>query len=398
MAYREATPARLLNAAILGQERVFRAARSGILWLIGWEIIGEIELASSQTQIHRNIATLSVSFPEVEMNSVKLRVILVVAIAAMLVAGYWLLSRNPGPKNSLLLYGNVDIREVDLAFRQPGRLAKAFFDEGATVKTGDVMAELDARPYRDALAVSEAEVLRARAELEKLRHGNRPQEIAQADESVRQAKAVFKNTDNNFKRQSALVKSGSVSQRVSDAARAARDQAEAALASAKQALALKKEGSRREDVAAGEARLAVAEAMVAQSMTALADTRLAAPTNATVLSRVREPGSMVNASSAVYILSLRDPVYIRAYVSEPDLGRVIPGVKVTVRTDSTDKVYQGEIGFTSPRAEFTPKSVETTDLRTDLVYRIRIVVSNSDSALRQGMPVTIRVATEAHDR
>jgi len=332
------------------------------------------------------------------MSSSKLRGILIVVIAVMLVAGYWLLNRNPGPKNSLLLYGNVDIRELDLAFRQPGRLAKVYFDEGATVNIGDVMAELDAQPYRDALAVSEAEVLRACAELEKLRHGNRPQEIAQAGEAVRQAKAMFKNTDSNFKRQSALVKSGSVSQRVGDAARATRDQAEAALASAKQALALKKEGSRREDVAAGEARLAVAEAMAAQSMTALADTRLVAPTNATVMSRVREPGSMVNANSAVYILSLRDPVYIRAYVSEPDLGRVIPGVKATIRTDSSDKVYQGVIGFISPRAEFTPKSVETTDLRTDLVYRIRIVVSNADGTLRQGMPVTIQVATEARDR
>ena len=332
------------------------------------------------------------------MNSIKLRGILIAVVVAMLVAGYWLLSRNHGPKTPLLLYGNVDIREVDLAFRQPGRLAKAFFDEGAAVKIGDVMAELDIRPYHDAVAISEAEVLSARAELEKLRHGNRPQEIAQAGESVRQAKAVFKNTDSDFKRQSALVVSGSVSQRVGEAAHAARDQAEAALASAKQALALKKEGSRREDIAAAEARLAAAEAMVAQSMTALADTRLVAPANATVLSRVREPGSMVNTSTAVYILSLRDPVYVRAYVSEPNLGRVIPGVKVTVRTDSTDKVYQGEIGFISPRAEFTPKSVETTDLRTDLVYRIRIVVSNADGALRQGMPVTIQVPTEARSQ
>jgi HlyD family secretion protein len=332
------------------------------------------------------------------MNSIKLRGILIAVVVAMLVAGYWLWSRNQGQKTPLLLYGNVDIREVDLAFRQPGRLAKAFFDEGATVKTGDVMAELDVRPYHDAVAVFAAEVLSARAELEKLRHGNRPQEIAQAGESVRQAQAVFKNTDSDFKRQSALVVSGSVSQRVGEAAHAARDQAEAALASAKQALALKKEGSRREDIAAAEARLATAEAMAAQSTTALADTRLVAPANATVLSRVREPGSMVNTSTAVYILSLRDPVYVRAYVSEPNLGRVIPGVKVTVRTDSTDKVYQGEIGFISPRAEFTPKSVETTDLRTDLVYRIRIVVSNADGTLRQGMPVTIQVPTEARSQ
>jgi len=329
------------------------------------------------------------------MASVKLRVIIVAAVAAVAAAGYWWLNREHDRNGTLQIYGNVDIREVELAFRQPGRLAKTAFEEGAKVKAGDVMAELDAQPYREALAVAEAEVQRARAELDKLRRGNRPQEIAQADESVRQAEAVFQNAQSDFKRQSALAESGSASPRVAEAARSARDQAEAILASARQALALRKEGFRREDIAAATARLAAAEATAAQARTALADTRLLAPANATVLSRVREPGSMVNASAAVYTLSLRDPIYIRAYVSEPDLGRIAPGTKVTVHTDSSDKVYRGEIGFISPRAEFTPKSVETTDLRTDLVYRLRIVVANADEGLRQGMPVTIQVAEQA---
>lgn len=100
---------------------------------------------------------------------------------------------------------------------------------------------------------------------------------------------------------------------------------------------------------------------------------------------------MVVSQSPTYSLSLDAPVYVRAYVSEPDLGRIAPGMQVRVRSDSSDKVYQGQIGFISPRAEFTPKTVETTDLRTDLVYRLRIVVTNADAALRQGMPVTIDV-------
>jgi HlyD family secretion protein len=110
-----------------------------------------------------------------------------------------------------------------------------------------------------------------------------------------------------------------------------------------------------------------------------------------VLTRVREPGSMVSAAAPVYTLSLRDPVYVRAYVGERQLGQVVPGTAVTVRSDSSDKTYQGQVGFVSPRAEFTPKSVETTELRTDLVYRLRIVVADPDDALRQGMPVTIQV-------
>ena len=93
----------------------------------------------------------------------------------------------------------------------------------------------------------------------------------------------------------------------------------------------------------------------------------------------------------MYTLSLRDPVYIRAYLSEPQLGRVVPGASVRIRTDSSSRVYRGHVGFISPRAEFTPKSVETTDLRTDLVYRLRIVVEDDDEGLRQGMPVTVEV-------
>jgi len=332
------------------------------------------------------------------MPSVNLRIIIVTAIAALAAGGYWWSHRDHSLDGALQLYGNVDIREVELAFRQPGRLLRTAFEEGATVKPGELMAELDAQPYREALAVAEAAVQGARADLDKLRRGNRPQEIAQADEAVRQAEAVYANAQSDFQRQSALAASGSASPRVADAARSARDQAEAALASARQTLALRKEGFRREDIAAAAARLAAAEAAAAQAKTALADTRLFAPAKATVLARLREPGSMVNASAPVYSLSLRDPVYVRAYVSEPNLGRVVPGTRVTLRTDSSAKVYEGEIGFVSPRAEFTPKSVETTELRTDLVYRLRIVVANADEGLRQGMPVTIQVGEPANGK
>ncbi|MGE4305820.1 MAG: HlyD family efflux transporter periplasmic adaptor subunit, partial [Novosphingobium sp.] len=141
-----------------------------------------------------------------------------------------------------------------------------------------------------------------------------------------------------------------------------------------------------------------AQAARAQAATALADTTLLAPSTGTIIARVREPGSMVVSQSPVYSLSLDRPVYVRAYVGESDLGRIAPGMRVRVRSDSSDKTYQGQIGFISPRAEFTPKTVETTDLRTDLVYRLRIVVTNADAALRQGMPVTIEVdAGQASD-
>ncbi|HSH26657.1 MAG TPA: secretion protein HlyD [Wenzhouxiangella sp.] len=326
----------------------------------------------------------------------KVRWILIIAAVIVLVGLllWWLLPERDDD-GVLRLYGNVDIRELELAFRQPGRLASMAFDEGDAVNAGQVMAQLDAEPYRERLEAAQAERAAAQAELDKLRRGNRPQEIEQAQEAVNRAQAGYSEANRNFERQAALLESGASSQRTVDAARAARDQAAASLASARSALALAEEGFRREDIAAGQARLAAAEAALAQARTALADTELVAPAAATVIARVREPGSMVASATPVYSLSLRDPVYVRAYISEPDLGRIEPGASVRVYTDSSDQAYHGQVGFISPRAEFTPKTVETADLRTDLVYRLRVVVADADQGLRQGMPVTVDIDTRA---
>lgn len=326
------------------------------------------------------------------------RALVVVAVIVMAAgAGLLWMQRAGNDADPLRLYGNVDIREVQLAFRQPGRVSAMMFDEGDVVTQGMRMATLDAGPYRDALASAEASVQVAQAELAKLRRGLRPQEVTQAREALRQAQAVAVNAERDYQRQSGLLESGAASQRTVDAARAARDQTAAGVEAARAALSLAAEGFRAEDIAAAEAHLATAQAVRDQAATALADTELLAPSDGTVLARVREVGSMVASQSTVYSLSLGRPVYVRAYVGEPDLGRIAPGMAVRVTSDSSNKVYRGQIGFISPRAEFTPKTVETTDLRTDLVYRVRIVIdaTDSDQGLRQGMPVTIEVDTSA---
>ena len=322
------------------------------------------------------------------------RVIVTAAIvaAAVLVAVIW--ARRAGTDDgALVLYGNVDIREVQLAFRQPGRVAEMIFEEGDAVAADDRVALLDARPYEDALAGAEAAVRVARAEVDKLHGGLRPQEVAQAREALNRARAVATDAGRNHERQAGLLPSGASSRSTVDAARAARDQAVAAVRAAEAALSQAVEGFRSEDIAAGEARLAAAEAARDQALTALADTRLLAPAAGTIIARIREPGSMVASQTAVYSLSLDRPVYVRAYVGEPDLGRVAPGTPVRVRSDSSDRVYRGQVGFVSPRAEFTPKTVETPDLRTDLVYRLRVVIDDDqvDGGLRQGMPVTVEL-------
>ena len=328
------------------------------------------------------------------MNPKRKRTIVIVAViaAAVLAAVIW--TRRAGNDDgALVLYGNVDIREVQLAFRQPGRVLEMLFEEGDAVSAGARVATLDPEPYREALAVAEASVRVVAAEVARLHGGLRPQEITRAREELNRARAAATDAERNFQRQAGLLASQAISQATFDATRAVRDQTAASARAADAALSQAVEGFRNEDIAAGEARLAAAEATRDQAATALADTELLAPSNGTSLARVREPGSMVASQSAVYSLSLDTPVYVRAYVGGPDLGRVAPGTRVRVHGDSSDKVYAGQVGFVSPRAEFTPKTVETPDLRTDLVYRLRLVIDADqvDGGLRQGMPVTIEV-------
>ncbi|MES1956396.1 secretion protein HlyD [Salinisphaera hydrothermalis] len=315
-------------------------------------------------------------------------VLLATAVVAGL-ASWW--DRDRGP-TGLRLYGNVDIRQVELAFRQPGRLTSVAVEEGDRVHAGQWVAAIDAAPYRQALAQAAAQVRADAAVLAKLEAGNRPQEIAEAKAAVERAQATYRNAERDYRRERLMRASNAAAQRSLDAARAARDQAAAELASAEQALSLQRAGARSEDIATARATLAAARAQRDQARIALGDTRLYAPAAATVLSRVREPGSMVGPSEPVLTLNLRNPVYVRAYVDEPDLGRIVPGATVTLHTDSSKRVYHGRIGFIASQAEFTPKSVETPQLRTDLVYRLRIVVSDADEGLRQGMPVTVDVA------
>lgn len=321
----------------------------------------------------------------------KKRIVVLVVLAVVAAVVLWQRYDEGDRGGAATLYGNVDIREVELAFRVPGRLEAMYFNEGDAVEAGAIVARLDAEPYEEALAVAEARVRQAEAQLAKLEAGSRPQEIQRARASVREAQAAFANAERDFERQSGLLESGASSERARDAARARRDEAAARLASAQEAQALAEEGFRSEDIAAAKADVAAAAAVRAQAETALEDATLTAPADGVLIARIAEPGSMLGQGAPVFSLSLRDPIYVRAYVAEPELGRVAPGTAVTVETDSGG-TYRGQVGFVSPRAEFTPRSVQTPELRTDLVYRVRIVVDDADEGLLQGMPVTVHLA------
>jgi HlyD family secretion protein len=236
----------------------------------------------------------------------------------------------------LTIYGNVDIRQVDLGFRVYGRIQTLMFDEGDHVNAGQLMAVLDTTPYEEELAKTKAQLGVVKATYKKL-------------------KAQF---DKRFK-----ITSGAISKEDYDDALY---NLKAAKAAVRQTKALK-------DIAA----------------TNLKDAHIYCPTNGIILSRIREPGSVVNVGEPAFTLAVDTPVWIRAYVTEPNLGRIYFNMPADIFTDS-NTTYKGHIGFISPTAEFTPKNVETTDLRTDLVYRLRVYVDNKDRLLKQGMPVTVK--------
>jgi HlyD family secretion protein len=247
---------------------------------------------------------------------------------------------------TLSLYGNVDIRQVDISFRVSGKVIKLYVQEGDFVKEGTLLAELDSSPY--------------------------DHELKQAYAKRLSALADYNNSKRLFERRHTLVGIGGVS---------------------------------KEDLESSETQYEVLkanfEAAEAQLQTAIDNvnyTKVYAPTDGIILSRIREPGSVVNSSQPIYTLSISSPVWIRTYVSEPNLGKICYGMKAYVTTDTKDLgPFTGKIGFISPQSEFTPKSVETTQLRTDLVYRLRVYIDDPTCYLKQGMPVTIKIPLEDCD-
>jgi HlyD family secretion protein len=261
---------------------------------------------------------------------------LVIVLSVLL---YTIFSKKEDP-NVITLYGNVDVRQVDIGFRISGQVSKLIYEEGDRVSEGSLMCTLDESPYDSKLeeAIAAAEAIRVNLE----------------------------NAEILLLRRLELIEIGAVSREDLDNARANRDQL--------------------------LANLIQAEAAIVVARDNLQYTKAYAPTDGIILTRIREPGTVVNPANPVYTLSVTSPVWIRAFVDEPDLGRVNYGMDAEVFTDiKNGKSYSGKIGFISPVAEFTPKTVQTTELRTDLVYRIRVYVDNPDRELVQGMPVTVKL-------
>ncbi len=328
------------------------------------------------------------------MNRKKAIRIVVVLLAAAIGVFVWRHGgeRDIGNESRLVLYGNVDIRETDLAFNNSEHINRILVQEGDHVSEGQLLVTLHDGRMKAEVAAARAKVAARMAALARLQSGSRPEEVAQARANVASAEARLQDAQNSFNRTQELHKKKTVSQQTLDDAQARLVTARADLKVAEQALALAVQGPRSEDIDEAKAMLNADQAQLDLTQEVLKDTELFAPVDGVIQNRILEPGDMASPLKPVLTLAMTNPVWVRAYAPETKLGRLAPGMKAEVSTDSyPGKTYHGWIGFISPTAEFTPKNVETTELRTRLVYQLRVFICNPQDELRLGMPATVAI-------
>ena len=389
----------------------------------------------------------------------KKRILIVLAVlvlATAAVAGWRALHREP--ENVLKLSGNIELNEVEIAFKVPGRMIERTVSEGDKVTKGQVIARLDPDQLlrqkereQATLAAAEAFLAQARtaaawqkqtieadlsarqadvstnqARLRELKNGSRPEEIQQAKAAVEAAEAEFVRARRDWERAQQLYKNDDISAAQYDQFRTRFETADATLKQAKERAALVVAGPRTEQVEAQAAQLERAYAGVrtaeanrlevrrreqeilarqaeierARAQIALIDSQLAdltaaSPVSGTVLVDAAEPGEVIAAGTSIVTVGDLQRPWFRGYVGERDLGKVKLGSRVEVTSDSyRGKVYPGTITFISSEAEFTPKQIQTEDERVKLVYRIKVEVENPNGELKSNMPVEGRIVLQ----
>jgi HlyD family secretion protein len=326
----------------------------------------------------------------------RLHIVAVIAVLGAIGAAGWWYAHRPKADDGLALYGNVEFRQASLPFNGSERIAEILVEEGDMVRKGQVLARLDTSRLAPQVAHAEAVVAAQRAVLERLQHGSRPEEIAQARANLQSAQAEAANAKAQYERRKSLVGRSTVSEQDLDIATAQAAVADAKVEVAARALELAIAGPRLEEIDQARAQLRGNEAQLALVRQQLKDAELLAPFDGVVRSRLMEPGEMASPSRPAFSLATIGIKWVRAYVSEPNLGQVRPGMQAIVTTDSfPDRPHEGWVGFISPVAEFTPKTVQTEDLRSSLVYEVRVFVDDRQDFLRLGMPASVRLLPNA---
>ncbi len=295
-------------------------------------------------------------------------------------------------ENQTKYYGNIDKRTVKLGFRFTGKIEDIKKDEGQNVSKDEILVTLEKQNLKEQLKELEAKLESSNFELQKLKTGFRKEEISQAKANFEEAKMSLAKTTDTYTRQKELYKTKSVSEQSFILSELSYKQSLATLEKAKANYELLKNGYRIEDVQIQESNIKVLEAQIEKLKVDLKDTIITSPINGTILSRYKEIGSITNPSETVLEIAKSDELWVRAYIDEKKLGDIKTGLEILVFSDSRKEPYNGYISFISPIAEFTPKNIETQELRADLVYSFRVIIKDFDDKLKQGMPVTLEVA------
>lgn len=310
-------------------------------------------------------------------------------------SGFYYFKYKPGQapsSDTVTLYGNIDLRTVSLAFNEQEMVEEILVDEGDRVEEGQLLAKLRDNKLIAQLREAEAMVVAQEEAVLLLVTGTRPQEIKKIEAQLEAAQARVANTERLAKRLQVTSGTGASTIQDLDNAKSELDVARAELKVVQESLALAKEGFRTEKIAEARAVLKARQARVTLLQERLKDTSLYASAPGIIESRIMEPGEIAAPGRTVFSLALTAPKWVRAYLSEPDLGYIAQGMEAMVYSDSfPNDPFSGKIGFISSAAEFTPKFVQTTELRTQLVYETRIWLEDQDNRLRLGMPVTVVV-------
>ncbi len=381
--------------------------------------------------------------------------IVILAGAAVIVGVYWLRSYRDNQAAAIKLSGNIELTEVNISFKIPGKLIERTVDEGQPVRRGTVVARLDREQLlrqrdriRAVIAAADsrlaqlhtaieyqtenvaslieqrqAEVRQTEANLAQLLAGSRTQDIEQARAAVAAVETVFDKARRDWERAQTLFKKEDISAADFDRFKSAHEGAEATLRQNRERLALVVEGPRKEDIEAARAVVARARAGLraaeaarldlkrmqqetatrraeieqARAELAILETQLndavaISPIDGIALTKAAEVGEVLAAGATVLTVGDLDHPWVRAYLSERDLGRVRLGDQVKVTTDSfPNKIYSGRIAFIASEAEFTPKQIQTSEERVKLVYRIKIAVENPNHELKSNMPADAEI-------
>ena len=314
------------------------------------------------------------------------RAALAVVVLAALGGLAWLAMPRARPAPDTLA-GVVELRRIDLAFDAEGTVRTMTKHEGDPVHAGEIIAELDDASFVNAQSLAVAQRDAAKARLDLLMAGTRPEEIDRARANVANVQATVVRADATFARTEDLFNRKVASQQAYDDALSARDSARAALAQYQAALAEAIAGPRPQEIEVARAELRAADAQVGLDEVQITRTRLFAPTDGLVMTRAAEPGVVVRPGAPVYTMAIGGEVWVRAYAAEPLVRRIEPGEKVRI-SDDAGHTWSGRVGTVFPVAERRPGPM----------YRVRVHVEDPDSALHQGATVTITLPTPPRTR